>query len=68
MPHKNQPWSSCSVDRFEVVIEKLILRRGGVEEMLRAHQHKMGTPVVKTIPAETEVALVFREEKMGERV
>ena len=49
---KYQPWGSRPVHRLEVCLEELVLRGGGVKEVFCTHQDKVGTAVVKAIPAE----------------
>ena len=52
MSSKDEPRSSSSVHRLEVVVKELVLRGGGVKEMFSTHQHKVGTAIVKPIPGE----------------
>ena len=50
MASEYEPRCLAPVHGLEVATEELVLGGGGVEEVFRAHQHKVGTAVVKAIP------------------
>ena len=53
MSNKDEPWSDRTIHSIlEVVVNPLVLPGAWSEVMLRAHQHKVHTAIVKTIPVE----------------